>query len=363
MLKDNRPVALLAKGSGAVGGFSLLLCVVIHWFLFDIPIYSFLLIPMLTAVFTFFVFRYILTVFLNSRLKIIYRTIRKGKITKDNPINFSFSEDVITNVEREANEWSEAKNLEISKLKEQEEFRREFLGNLAHELKTPVFSIQGYVLTLLEGALEDQQVNRMFLERASKSIERMTSILEDLDQITRLEVDDLKLEIRPFDIFGLTQEVFDLLEMLANEKKISLTFAKEAYSSIMVLGEKSKIAQVLTNLVTNSIFYGNKGGETTVRFYILDEIVTVEISDNGPGIEDKYISRLFERFYRVEKSRNRNDGGSGLGLAIVKHLIEAHGQTISVRSTVGVGSTFSFSLDKSKSSVNTLYSSRGIPIK
>ncbi len=191
----------------------------------------------------------------------------------------------------------------------------------------------------------------------------MASILEDLDQITRLEVDDLKLDMRPFDIHELTQEVFDSFEIIASEKNINLKFAKDGYSSIQVIGDRGKIAQVITNLISNSIFYGNVGGETIVRFYILDEIVTIEISDNGPGIEDAFIPRLFERFYRVEKSRNRNEGGSGLGLAIVKHIIESHKQSISVRSTVGLGSTFSFSLDKSQGNNNTLYSSRGIPIK
>jgi two-component system phosphate regulon sensor histidine kinase PhoR len=178
-----------------------------------------------------------------------------------------------------------------------------------------------------------------------------------------LEVDDLKLEIRPFDIVELTQEVFDSFEIIAKEKNIKLKFSKDYHGGIIVLGDKGKIGQVLTNLIGNSIFYGNIGGRTEVRFYDVDGIVSIEVSDNGPGIEDQYLSRLFERFYRVEKSRNRNEGGSGLGLAIVKHIIESHDQTISVRSTVGLGSTFTFTLDKSKLGANTLYSSRGIQIK
>jgi two-component system phosphate regulon sensor histidine kinase PhoR len=191
----------------------------------------------------------------------------------------------------------------------------------------------------------------------------MANILEDLDQITRLEVDDLKLEMRPFDITELTHEVFDSFEMIANEKRINLKFSKENLSDIIVNADKSKISQVLTNLIGNSIFYGNEGGTTVASFYASDGIITIEISDSGPGIEDKFIGRLFERFYRVEKSRNRHEGGSGLGLAIVKHIVEAHGQTITVRSTVGLGSTFSFTLDESKLNANTLYSSRGIQIK
>lgn len=281
---------------------------------------------------------------------------------KEKGFSFNISDDIIANVAREAKEWSDDRNNEISRLKEQEEFRREFLGNLAHELKTPVFSIQGYILTLLDGAIEDEKVSKTFLERASKATERITNILEDLDQITRLEVDGFQIDMRPFDIKELTQEVFGTLEMIAAEKKIKLKFAKE-YNSLFVLGDRVKISQVLTNLINNSISYGNENGETVVRLYNVDDLVTIEISDNGPGIEEKHLPRLFERFYRVEKSRNRNDGGSGLGLAIVKHIIESHGQTISVRSTVGVGSTFSFTLDASKGGGNVILSSRGIPIK
>lgn len=362
-MKNGKPIILLIIGSSIVFLLSFLILLLTHFFVIDVELWVLLGIPCLIAFTTFTVFYYFINVFLDQRLKLIYKSIRKGKVKNEKVTHFKFSDDVISNVEKEASDWSEERNREISKLKEQEEFRREFLGNLAHELKTPVFSIQGYILTLLDGALEDESVNRTFLERASKATDRMASILEDLDQITRLEVDDLKLEMRPFDIHELAQEVFDSLEIIAIEKKITLKFAKDNYGAIIVMGDRGKIAQVITNLISNSIFYGNVGGETLVRFYVLDEIVTIEISDNGPGIEDIYIPRLFERFYRVEKSRNRNEGGSGLGLAIVKHIIESHGQTISVRSTVGLGSTFSFSLDKSNLSSNALYSSRGIHIK
>lgn len=318
-----------------------------HYSIESLPLLAIFGFPIIIGLSTYLIFAYLINVFIKDRLGLIYRSIRKGKFTKENELNFKLSDDVITNVEKAAIEWTEERNKEISKLKEQEEFRREFLGNLAHELKTPVFSIQGYVLTLLDGALEDESVNRMFLERASKATDRISRILEDLDEITRLEVEDLKIEFKPFDIFELTREVFESFEIIAQEKNIKLKFAKEYVNGITVLGDRGKIGQVLTNLIGNSIFYGNEKGETIARFYIVDGIVTIEISDNGPGIEDKYIPRLFERFYRVEKSRNRNEGGSGLGLAIVKHIIESHGQTITVRSTVGLGSTFSFTLDKS----------------
>lgn len=306
-----------------------------------------LLLSIMIGGLAFLVFYFVFKSYITERLRILYRSIRKGKFNGQIPGNFKMGEDVISSAELETKKWTEEKNAEISRLKEQEEFRREFLGNLGHELKTPVFAIQGYILTLLEGGLEDDSVNRAFLERAAKSTERMTAILEDLDQITKMEVNEIKLEFENFDITELVQEVFEDLEMNANEKNIKLSFSKD-YNPIYVYADRHKISQVLINLLSNSIAYGNDGGRTVVRFYIMDDIITVEVSDNGPGIDEVHIPRLFERFYRVEKSRNRNKGGSGLGLAIVKHILEAHGQTMGVRSTPNIGSTFTFSLDKGK---------------
>lgn len=303
--------------------------------------------PIIIALFSYVTFYFFIKIFITEKLKILYRSIRKGKIHPANEIRFSLQDDVISQAEAETKKWTDEKNSEISKLKEQEEFRREFLGNLAHELKTPVFSIQGYILTLLEGGLEDKTVNRKFLERASNATERMTMLLEDLDSITKMEVNQIELELTSFDIVELVKDVFKELEFLAESKKIELIFAKE-YDRIKVIADKRKITQVLMNLIKNSIDYGNKKGKTTVRFYLMNDIVTIEVSDNGPGIHEAEMPRLFERFYRVEKSRNRNEGGSGLGLAIVKHILDAHNQTINVRSTIDIGSTFTFSLDKAK---------------
>lgn len=299
------------------------------------------------SVLSFFIYFLLLKRYISDRLSILYRSIRKGKFSGRQPERFSLTDDLIEKAEKEAQKWTMDQSAEISKLKEQEEFRREFIGNLAHELKTPVFSIQGYILTLLEGGLEDDTVNRAFLERASKATERMTAILEDLDQLTRMEVNDVRLDLETFDIVELVRDIFEELEMKAKKKKIKLKFAKD-YDVIKVKADRAKIAQVLNNIIGNSISYGNEKGETVVRFYNMDDIITIEVSDNGPGIEEQHLARLFERFYRVEKSRNRNEGGSGLGLAIAKKIIEAHGQTINVRSTPGVGSTFTFSLDKGK---------------
>lgn len=309
---------------------------------------SFLIwIPILVAAVAFVIFYFLIKRFITDRIRVLYRSIRKGKITSRQRFQMNMAVDPIASAEIETKKWTDERIQEISKLKEQEEFRREFLGNLAHELKTPVFSIQGYILTLLEGGLEDDSINRTFLQRASKATDRMTMILEDLDQIAKLEVDKIQLEYSEFDIKELVQDIFDDLEMKAKKSKISLIFARD-FGTVNVYADRSKINQVLTNLISNSISYGKDEGTTSVRFYEMDGIVTVEVSDDGPGISEEHLPRLFERFYRVEKSRNRHEGGSGLGLAIVKHIIEAHGQTINVRSTIDVGSTFTFSLAKSK---------------
>jgi two-component system phosphate regulon sensor histidine kinase PhoR len=348
-VKNLKPIHLLIGGSAITFILTFIVTVIIDYQVLNFPFWVMVGLPFLSGLISFGVFYFFITYFINDRLKLLYRSIRKGKITAENEPKFRITDDVIADAELETSRWSEERNVEISRLKEQEEFRREFLGNLAHELKTPVFSIQGYVLTLLEGGLEDESVNRMFLERASKATDRMAHILEDLDQITRLEAESLRLDIRSFDIVELAKE-------------ITIGFSKD-YSSIYVDADRSKIAQVFSNLLVNSIFYGNQKGATMIRFHQMDEILTIEVSDNGLGIDEVHLPRLFERFYRVEKSRNRNEGGSGLGLSIVRHIVESHGQTISVRSTVGIGSTFSFTLDRSKSQSGGLYSSRGVQIK
>ena len=346
-MRNIRPVYILLGGSALVCVLTFIFLFVINYFSGNSSWQLLVFVPLLTGATTYLTFYFFIRLFITEKLKILYRSIRKGKFNTDNLGSLRLSDDIIAQAERETKQWTEERIEEISKLKEQEKFRREFLGNLAHELKTPVFSIQGYILTLLEGGLEDESVNRKFLERASMATERMTTILEDLDQLTKMEVSAIELDASRFDIKRLVQDVFEELEMKAEDRNIKLRFAKE-FDPIFVYADRNKIGQVLMNLIGNSISYGNEGGETQIRFYIMDNIVTIEVSDNGPGIDEEHIPRLFERFYRVEKSRNRNEGGSGLGLAIAKHFIEAHGQTINVRSTAGVGSTFTFSLDKAK---------------
>ena len=345
-MRNLKPINIVLAGSIIIS-FLTLIALLIGSVIYDFKLLYIISFPIIIGLCTFITFYILIKFFITEKLKILYRSIRKGKFNGQATKNYSLQEDVIAQAEIETKKWSEQQLNTISKLKEQEEFRREFLGNLAHELKTPVFSIQGYILTLLDGGLEDESVNRTFLERASKATERMTAILEDLDQITGMEVNKINLDITKFDIVELVSDLFEDAESRAKEKDIKLKFAKE-FDPIWVKADKGKIGQVISNLINNSISYGKREGKTRVRFYIMDDIVTVEVSDNGPGIDEDNLPRLFERFYRVEKSRNRHQGGSGLGLAIAKHIIEAHGQTINVRSTIGLGSTFIFSLDKAK---------------
>jgi two-component system, OmpR family, phosphate regulon sensor histidine kinase PhoR len=253
---------------------------------------------------------------------------------------------IIENVQAEAEHWESEKQAEIEQLKRLEQYRRDFIGNVSHELKTPLFNIQGYVSTLLDGGLEDPAINREYLKRTEKSIERLVKILEDLDEISQLESGHMKLKITRFDLVSLTRDVTELLEMKAQKNDIQVII-NDPGKLIMVEGDKDKIRQVLTNIIDNSIRYGTKGeGRTKISFFDMDENILTEITDNGLGIDTADLSRVFERFYRTDRGRAATKKGKGLGLAIVKHILEAHQQTISVRSTIGVGTTFGFTLKK-----------------
>ncbi len=293
---------------------------------------------------TYFTVNYFVEKFLHQKIKLIYRSIHTQKL---NSLENSKTPKTIDEVDAEVKEWVNNKQDEISKLQEQEEFRRRFIGNLSHELKTPIFSIQGYILTLLDGGLEDENVNREFLLRASRGVDRITHILDDLDIITKLESGQINLKIESFDIRELAKDVMESMEIKAKNKNIKLLFKEKSDKPILVDADKGRIGQVFTNLIANSINYGKNNGKTEIRFHDMHESVLIEVADDGPGIDKKHLPQLFERFYRVDKSRSRNEGGTGLGLAIVKHIIESHEQSINVRSTVNVGSTFSFTLKKS----------------
>ena len=248
---------------------------------------------------------------------------------------------------QEIEKFAQDKKIEIDTLKIREEYRKDFLGNVSHELKTPLFTVQGYLETLLDGALEDKSVRKKYLNRANKAVERLIYIVKDLDLITKLEAGELNVNWEVFDIIELIQNNFELLEMKAAKKGITLTFDMEYDVPIYVKADSEKIRQVLTNLLVNSIKYGHENGTTEVSVEnLIQNKVIIRVTDNGEGIPEQHISRLFERFYRVDQSRNRKEGGSGLGLAIVKHIIEGHEEHIYVESVEGVGSEFSFTLEK-----------------
>ena len=294
----------------------------------------------------FFVFMvtviyYVVKQFFYEKIKVIYKSIYKFKRTS-NVLDLD-----IENVEREAEKWADAKEEELNEYKKDMNYRREFIGNVSHELKTPIFNIQGYIQTLLDGGIDDDKINKKYLERTNKSVDRMINIVEDLEVISRLETEQSQLDLQPFNIVKLAEEVVEAFEMKANNMNIRLELNNNSQSEI-VIGDKNKIQQVFTNLISNSIKYGKEDGTTSIKFFDMGENILIEIADDGIGIEEESLGRLFERFYRVDKNRSREIGGTGLGLAIVKHILEGHNQTINVRSTLGVGSTFSFMLENGK---------------
>jgi two-component system phosphate regulon sensor histidine kinase PhoR len=296
---------------------------------------------------TYSIFRYTVEKFIYTKIRLIYKSIHSVKVGKrDKPLSRPHGNNIIDHVQEEVENWESEKQREIEQLKRLEQYRRDFIGNVSHELKTPLFNIQGYVSTLLDGGLEDPAVNREYLKRTEKSIERLVKILENLDEISQLESGQMKLNNTRFDIVALTREVTELLEMKAHKHEIQITL-NDPGKPVLVEGDKDKIRQVLTNIIDNSIRYGNhENGRTKITFYDMDENILTEITDNGIGIDANDLMRVFERFYRTDRGRAATKKGKGLGLAIVKHIVEAHQQTINVRSTIGVGTTFGFTLKK-----------------
>lgn len=254
----------------------------------------------------------------------------------------------VEEVSTELNEWADNNDKEISRLKEAEKFRKQYLGNVAHELKTPVFNIQGYISTLLDGGLEDEIINRKYLERAEKSVNRMINIISDLDTISRLDSDMNQMRPETFDMVALCKEIAEQSEMEAAKRNITIAVkgADNLPSTCWVSADKFYIGQVLDNLIVNTIRYGKEGGQTKITCRDMLDKILVEVEDDGIGIAKDDLPRVFERFYRTDKGRSREQGGTGLGLAIVKHIIENHGEKVSVRSTLGQGSTFTFTLKK-----------------
>ncbi|MFO7615899.1 MAG: ATP-binding protein [Bacteroidales bacterium] len=292
--------------------------------------------------------RFVIREYLTEKIKLVYKTIQTKKLTKGEKREkkVDMRKDVLSDVENEVTHWAETRINEIDQLRKAELYRKEFLGNVTHELKTPLFNIQGYVSTLLQTKGADPVVTRKFLEKTESNIDRMIAMVDQLEAISHLETGETPLAYSKFNIVSLAQEVYHFLDDQARQRRISLQFAEVNPGPVIVYADRDKITQVLQNLVLNSIRYGIDNGRTKISFYEMYDTILVEVSDNGIGIEEVHLPRLFERFYRVDKSRSRTDGGSGLGLAIVKHIVEAHGQTLNVRSTPGIGSTFSFTIAK-----------------
>ncbi len=326
---------------------SALLVALLYFLFFESrPLVALFVFAGLVFILSFFITQYRAERFIYKRIKKIYDEV--SILNTDDFDRFSTTTD-IESLSKSVQDYVEGKRIEIQNLTERDSFRRDFLGNVSHELKTPLFTVQGYILTLIEGAVNDKLIRDKYLERANKGVERLVSIVKDLDMIAKLENEGVKMNIEVFNILEVVQSVFDLFEMRAKKRNITLQFDKIYEFPIFVYGDIERIEQVVINLVVNSIKYGSLNGNTTVAIDSYNENkFIIKVIDNGEGIKQEHLSRLFERFYRVDQSRSREQGGSGLGLAIVKHIIEAHNETILLKSTFGEGSEFSFTLEKAK---------------
>ncbi|NCO55309.1 MAG: two-component sensor histidine kinase [Bacteroidetes bacterium CG_4_10_14_3_um_filter_31_20] len=305
---------------------------------------------LLVEILAIFIIAYVITFYtirkiLINKITPIYKIIQQTGNSNLNNIDSFDNKNLIEEASKDVTNWFKLKTREIEKLKKLEKYRREFLGNVSHELKTPIFNAQGYISTLIDGGIDDKNINKKYLEKADQSINRLITIVSDLELISKLESGELELNRENFNIVQLFKDIVDLLEMRANKLNIKVQI-NSGEKSIMVNADRPRISDVINNLIVNSLIYGKQNGTTTINFYDMENKILVEVSDNGVGIEEKFIPRLFERFFRVDKSRSRDQGGTGLGLAIVKHILEVHGETIHVRSTLGEGSAFSFTLNK-----------------
>jgi len=333
-------IALLAAAILAVCFFLLLVFTPIVWLTMVIT-------TVLMFFLAYFTISFAVNYFIYRKIKIIYKTIYNYKSNKFNAlVDEKMGTDPLGEVEREVDNWAKERVGENDQLQKMELYRKEFLGNVSHELKTPIFNIQGYIHSLLDGALEDPELTKHFLKKAAKSADRMEILVKDLLTISELETGETKLDLETFDIWELIRDIYDALEMKATEKGITLGFKQGIHPPFFVQADKKRIRQVFVNLITNSIKYGNSGGSTLAGIYDMDTYYLVEIADTGIGIAEELLPRLFERFYRVDKGRSREEGGTGLGLSIVKHIMEAHNQSVTVRSTEGDGSTFGVTLKK-----------------
>lgn len=348
MKKKNLTPFQLALLSSAILSV-LFICILITEFLFEkLPDIWFIIIAFLMAfVLSFLVFYFVLQIFIYRKIKLIYKSIHHIKSTKEvAPQKIQLTRDVIGEVEEQVAHWKEDYQNEINTLIKNEQYRREFLTNVSHELKSPLFNAQGYIQTLIDNKLSDEEINLKYLKKAAQNLEKLGEIITDLEIISRLENGELQLVYTKFDIRDLIEEIMFNLEIQTIKKNISLGFKEGCDTPFHVYADKEQISRVLNNLIVNAIRYGKENGSVKIGLYDMGDNILVEVSDDGIGIEKEHLPRVFERFFRVDKSHDRKESGSGLGLAIVKHIIECHRQTINVRSTPGVGSTFGFTLKK-----------------
>lgn len=331
---------LSVRSAALISSVSISLMVFIILIFFDAIWWHDLIVILALGLINYYLITYIIKIYVNQRLKVVYRSIYNK--SKEEQTQRGDAIDV-ANAAVEA--WDDKKSSEMEQMRRSEVYRKEFVANVTHELKTPLFNIQGYIHSLLDGAIDDHEVNRIFLDKASRNIDRLASLVSDLEVITQLETGGAVFENEIFDINQLIEEVFESLEIKARarKKKFKLNSGEENF---YVKADKEKIRQVFTNLIENSIKYGKENGYTWINLINADDNLLIEVCDDGPGIPNEHLIRLFERFYRVDKSRSRDAGGTGLGLAIVKHILEGHGKSINVRSEVGVGTVFNFSLEK-----------------
>ncbi|MEL6388950.1 MAG: ATP-binding protein [Bacteroidota bacterium] len=314
----------------------------------EYPIWIWLVVALSTGVASYLGIKFFVDKFIFRKIKVIYKLINKSKKSLSDDESKDLFQRSIDDVNEDVVTWAQRKESEIAHLTDLETYRRNFVGNISHELKTPIFSIQGYLHTLLDGGMHDERINMKYLERAASNLDRLERIVNDLETINRLESGKFDLHKTQFDLRELAKDVVDDLAFLAKEKNIHLKLKDGASKPFTVEADMESIRQVLNNLVANSIKYGKPDGKTKLGFYDMDDRVLIEVSDNGIGIRQEHLNHVFDRFYRVDTGRGRREGGSGLGLAIVKHILEAHEESINVRSTEGEGSTFGFTLRKSK---------------
>jgi two-component system phosphate regulon sensor histidine kinase PhoR len=330
--------------SFGLGAFTFLLYLFQSRFL-DNSVWAAALISVLVIIVSFLLYKIIIEGYFENRIKLIYKNIYNVK--RGGPVREKGPKDALKKVDEDVSLWAEEFKSELDELKSREKFRREFIGNVSHELKTPIFNIQGYILTLLDGGLEDETINRQYLKRASKSVDRLIDLIQDMDTLNKLESNVMELKISRFDIVELSNEIIDMLGDKAKNSDVSIELKSPSEKNIFVNADLQRIEQVLFNLLVNAIKYNDKKkGLVKITFHDMGEAIMVEVVDNGMGIPNKDINRIFERFYRVDKSRTRGTGGSGLGLSIVKHIIDQHEQILNVTSVDAKGSTFTFTLQK-----------------